>query len=63
MPEVTQIQRLQAGPPRIIFGPRWLSWIVFRILPFLLPNDISRGRGGTVFRRFFFGVTEVRLEV
>ncbi len=62
-PEVREIQRLQAFPPRILFSSAWWARLVLRLLPRLLASDIARARGGTVFRRFAFGTSDVRLRV
>jgi 2-polyprenyl-6-methoxyphenol hydroxylase-like FAD-dependent oxidoreductase len=62
-PEVREIQRLQALPPRIVFsGARWAR-LVLRLVPYLLRSDIARARRGRIFSRFAFGVREVRLRV
>jgi 2-polyprenyl-6-methoxyphenol hydroxylase-like FAD-dependent oxidoreductase len=62
-PEVREIQRLQAFPPRILLATAWWSRLAMRLLPPLLASDLARARRGTVFRRFAFGVTDVRLRV
>jgi 2-polyprenyl-6-methoxyphenol hydroxylase-like FAD-dependent oxidoreductase len=62
-PEVREIQRLQAFPPRILLSQAWWARLALRLLPPILASDIARARGGTVFRRFAFGVTDVRLRV
>ncbi len=64
LPEVAAIQRIQAIPPRILLRDTWWSRVALRILPVLMRSDILRGRrGGTVFRRIAWGVTDVHLEV
>jgi 2-polyprenyl-6-methoxyphenol hydroxylase-like FAD-dependent oxidoreductase len=63
LPEVAEIQRLQQGPPRVLFQRAWWSGIALRVLPWLLRLDVLRGRGGVVFRRFAFGVTDVKLVI
>ena len=63
VPEVRAIQRLQALPPRILMSRAAWARLALRLLPRLLGSDIARARGGSVFRRFAFGVTEVRLRV
>lgn len=63
LPEVRSIQRLQALPPRILFRRTWWARLVLELVPRLLGSDITRARRGSVFRRFAFGVTEVRLRV
>ncbi len=62
-PEVREIQRLQSFPPRILFSTAWWARVALRVLPPILASDIARARGGTIFRRFAFGVTDVRLRV
>jgi len=63
LPEVRVIQRLQALPPRILFSSAPWARFALHLLPRLLGSDLARARGGTIFRRFAFGVTEVRLRV
>lgn len=63
LPEVRTIQRLQALPPRVIFRRTWWARLVLELVPRLLGSDIARARRGAAFRRFAFGVTEVRLRV
>jgi len=61
-PEVTEIQRLQQGPPRLLFGPAWWSDLVLgAFLPLLARTGIVARVAGPVFRRFANGVTTVRL--
>jgi len=62
-PEVREIQRLQALPPRILLRKGPLARLTLRLLAHLLGSDIARAHGGTLFRRFAFGVTQVRLRV
>ena len=62
-PEVREIQRLQSFPPRILLSSAWWARLALRVLPRVLASDIARARGGTVFRRFAFGVSDVRLRV
>jgi len=63
VPEVRAIQRLQAGPPRVLFSNAWWARQVLRIAPLAMRLDIARGRRGNLFGRFGFGVTDVRLRV
>jgi glycine/D-amino acid oxidase-like deaminating enzyme len=63
LPEVRTIQPLQALPPRVLFRKTWWARLVLELVPRLLGSDIARARRGTAFRRFAFGVTEVRLRV
>jgi 2-polyprenyl-6-methoxyphenol hydroxylase-like FAD-dependent oxidoreductase len=62
-PEVREIQRFQSLPPRILLRKGPMARLALRLLARLLGSDIARARGGTVFRRFAFGVTQVRLRV
>jgi 2-polyprenyl-6-methoxyphenol hydroxylase-like FAD-dependent oxidoreductase len=63
VPEVSQVQRLQALPPRVILRDTWWSRLALGVVPWLLRSDIGRGRRGALFRRLAFGVTEVQLAV
>jgi 2-polyprenyl-6-methoxyphenol hydroxylase-like FAD-dependent oxidoreductase len=63
VPEVSQIQRFQALPPRIFLRDTWWSRLALRAFPILLGSDVARARRGAAFRRIAFGVTEVRLAV
>jgi 2-polyprenyl-6-methoxyphenol hydroxylase-like FAD-dependent oxidoreductase len=62
-PEVIEIQRIQAGPPRVILRDTWWAQLALQFLPMLLSTDIARARRGVLFRRFAFGITEVKLVV
>ncbi len=62
-PEVIAIQRIQAGPPRVILRDTWWAQLALEIVPMLLRSDVARARRGVLFRRFAFGITEVKLEV
>lgn len=62
-PEVIEIQRIQAGPPRVILRDTWWAQLALQIVPILLASDIARARRGLLFRRFAFGITEVKLSV
>jgi len=61
MPEIEPIQRLQAGPPRLILSRAWwgepLRWLVFQ----LIKAPLFRRRAASRLSLFFFGVTQVRL--
>jgi len=63
LPEVAQIQRLQALPPPVVLRDTWWSRLVLALVPTLLGSDIARARRGIVFRRIAFGVTDVTLTV
>jgi 2-polyprenyl-6-methoxyphenol hydroxylase-like FAD-dependent oxidoreductase len=62
-PEVAEIQRLQQGPPGVLFGPAWRSNLLLGVLPLLARTGIVARVAGSVFRRFANGVTTVRLAV
>ncbi len=60
LPEVREIQRLQAIPPYVILNDAWWARLALRVLPRLL---IASGGGAGVFRRFTLGTTDVTLRV
>jgi 2-polyprenyl-6-methoxyphenol hydroxylase-like FAD-dependent oxidoreductase len=61
-PEVTEIQRLQQGPPRVLFGHPWRTGLLLTVaLPLLVRTGIAGRVAGSVFRRFAYGTTAVRL--
>src|SRR5213592_48649 len=61
-PEVAAIQRLQEGPPRLLFGPAWRSDLLRgALLPLLARIGSVAHVAASVFRRFANGVTAVRL--
>jgi 2-polyprenyl-6-methoxyphenol hydroxylase-like FAD-dependent oxidoreductase len=62
-PEIETIQRLQAVAPRVILSTSWWATLVLRVVPLLARSQILRARQGQLFRRFAFGVTEVKLAV
>jgi 2-polyprenyl-6-methoxyphenol hydroxylase-like FAD-dependent oxidoreductase len=62
LPEVGAIQRLQQGPPRLIFAPGWLNTVVVGgLLPLLVRTGIAARVASRVFQRFANGITTVRL--
>lgn len=61
-PEVLEVQRMQALPPRIILPRTWWAELL-RLLPELLRFGFVRARAGRVLAPFAFGTTEVKLEV
>jgi 2-polyprenyl-6-methoxyphenol hydroxylase-like FAD-dependent oxidoreductase len=63
VPEVEAIQRLQAQAPRIVLNDAWWAQLVLRALPLLLRSGIGSAARGGLFRRFAFGVADVRLTV
>src|SRR5207237_10665670 len=61
-PEVAEIQRLQQGPPRLLFGPAWRSALFLgALLPLLARLGIVQRVAGSVLRRLANGVTTLRL--
>jgi 2-polyprenyl-6-methoxyphenol hydroxylase-like FAD-dependent oxidoreductase len=63
VPEVTEIQHLQAQPPRFLFRDTWWIRLALAVVPRLLPFAIRGAGRVAVIRRFAFGVTEVKLAV
>lgn len=63
MPEVRQIQRLQALPPRIVLSRAWWGEPVRRALGTVVRSPWVRSRLGPRMSAFPFGVTDVRLSV
>ncbi len=61
-PEVLEVQRMQALPPRIILPRTWWAELL-RLLPELLRFGFVRARAGRVLAPFAFGTTEVKLEI
>src|SRR5262249_46091860 len=62
LPEGVEIQRLQQGPPRLLFGRGPLAALLLQTLvPLLVRTGVAARVAGTVFRRFANGVTIVRL--
>ena len=60
IPEVSQIQRIQALPPRFLLRNTLLSRIILSILPTILGSRVSFVRDR--FLPFAFGVTDVKLK-
>lgn len=62
LPEVKEIQALQAGPPRLMLQQTPLAVFVMRVLlPFAMRTGIFRLAFSRIFPRFAFGTTTVRL--
>jgi 2-polyprenyl-6-methoxyphenol hydroxylase-like FAD-dependent oxidoreductase len=62
-PEVTEIQRLQQVPPSLLFGHPWRTGFFLTVaLPLLVRTGIAGRVAASVFRRFAYGVTPVRLD-
>jgi hypothetical protein len=47
----------------VILRDTWWAQLALQIVPILLSSDIARARRGLLFRRFAFGITEVKLAV
>jgi 2-polyprenyl-6-methoxyphenol hydroxylase-like FAD-dependent oxidoreductase len=63
LPEVKQIQRLQARPPRMMLQQTPLARVVMRVLvPFAMRTGVARLMLTRVFPRFALGTTTVKLE-
>ncbi len=63
LPEVKQIQRLQAGPPRMMLQQTLLARFVMRVVvPFAMRTGIARLLFTRVFPRFALGTTKIELE-
>src|SRR5262245_29139551 len=63
VPEVSEVQRLQALPPRVLLRDTWWSRVLLLALPPLLRSSVTGARGGNVVRSLMFGITDVRLAV
>jgi 2-polyprenyl-6-methoxyphenol hydroxylase-like FAD-dependent oxidoreductase len=61
LPEVQRVQRVQALPPRIILRDTWWSRAALSTLTRLPGLGLTSGRSAAVFRRFAFGLTDVRV--
>ena len=62
LPEVVEIQRLQQGPPRLLFERGPLTALLLEtVIPILVRTGIATRVAGAIFRRFANGVTPVRL--
>jgi hypothetical protein len=62
-PEVKQIQRLQALPPRILLNDTWWTRAILALVPLLAGSRLTNPQARAIFRRFAFGMSEVRLTV
>ena len=60
VPEVVEIKRLQALPPRFVLSNSWWSAIALRVFPAFL---FRRGPPGRIVRSVTTGVTDVKLRV
>jgi len=63
MPEVAQIQKMQAMPPKLILNRAWWGEPLRNMLGKLLTNAAVRQRAAGRVSPFLFGVTEVQLTV
>lgn len=61
-PEVIEVQRMQAFPPRVILARTWWGELL-RTLPELLRFGAFRNLAGRGLAPFAFGTSEVRIEV
>ena len=62
-PEVSNIQRLQAVPPRLLMGHTWWAAAFRAVVPQLLRFGSVRARATPLARRILFGDGDVRLRV
>ena len=63
LPEVAEIQRLQALPPPILLRDTWWTRALLEIIPLILGSGLLRPRTTPLLRRFAWGVTEVKVRV
>jgi 2-polyprenyl-6-methoxyphenol hydroxylase-like FAD-dependent oxidoreductase len=63
VPEIVEIQRLQAVPPRVVLRDTWWTRLALVLVPRLLRSNFTAPRRGTLIQRIAFGVTEVKLTV
>jgi 2-polyprenyl-6-methoxyphenol hydroxylase-like FAD-dependent oxidoreductase len=63
MPEVSTIQTIQRNGPNVLLRRKWWSGIALRFLPFVVESQVASNRGGALFGRLAFGVTDVKLRV
>ena len=63
MPEVSTIQTIQRNVPNVLLRRKWWSAIALRLMPFIVESQVARNRGGALFGRMAFGVTDVKLRV
>jgi 2-polyprenyl-6-methoxyphenol hydroxylase-like FAD-dependent oxidoreductase len=59
-PEVAEIQRLQAQPPKLLLRDTWWAAAALEVA-FFLGLGVARLAGGRFFRRFMFGSGDVRV--
>lgn len=63
LPEVAEIQRMQAIPPRILFAQKSIAGVVMTMAAFFLNRGWMPPVVGSLGQKFFFGISDVRLEV
>jgi 2-polyprenyl-6-methoxyphenol hydroxylase-like FAD-dependent oxidoreductase len=63
LPEVAAVQRIQEGPPAILFERTWWSPWFLELAPLLFRTGILTRALAPILRRLAFGVAEVRLRV
>lgn len=62
VPEVSEIQRLQALPPRVLFSQKRAASIALTVGSFFLNSGLRPPLVGRFATKFFFGVTDVRVQ-
>jgi 2-polyprenyl-6-methoxyphenol hydroxylase-like FAD-dependent oxidoreductase len=62
-PEIDQVQRLAAFPPRLAMGTTPLHKAARRLIPLLAKSPFAQARAAHLASIFFDGVTQVRLSV
>jgi 2-polyprenyl-6-methoxyphenol hydroxylase-like FAD-dependent oxidoreductase len=63
LPEVAEIQRLQALPPPVLLRDRWWNRALVEVITFVLGSGLVGPRTTPLLRRFAWGVTEVKVQV
>ncbi len=63
MPEIAQIQQLQAQPPRLVLSRAWWGESLRTLMAVALSRAGLRRRAGQRVTPFFYGVTTVELQV
>ncbi|MGI9326434.1 MAG: FAD-dependent oxidoreductase [Pseudomonadales bacterium] len=63
MPEISQIQQLQAQPPKLVLSRAWWGESLRTVVAMLLSRAALRRRAGQRVAPFFFGITKVELQI